>query len=114
MILAVDLPGDQISGLLAVILSAGAALFVTAWFNGLTKWRSTPSASEARAIQNIERWGVLQEKRAERAEERVNKAAEALDAERQYNSELERIIIRELGRDKLPKRPPIALELSAE
>jgi hypothetical protein len=114
MILSADLPGDQLTGVVAVILSAGAALFVTAWFNGLTKWRGGTRAGEARAIKNIEKWGAQQEQRAERAEVRAEQRWRLLEAERQYTAELERIIIREWGRDHLPPRPTLVIEPTAE
>lgn len=105
MALAVDLPGDQITGWLVVILSFGAAAFVTAWFNGMTKWRGGTQAGEARAIKNLEKWGILQEARAERA-------IRMLDIERGYAADLERIIRVSLGSEALPDRPYIPQEFN--
>jgi hypothetical protein len=104
MTTAADLPipGGQITTVLAVILSVGFAAVITAWFNGATKWRGGTQASESRAIKNIVGWSEMQEQRA-------LTAIAALDAERSYSSDCERVIRVHLGAEFLPTRRPIVL-----
>ena len=91
---------DNISGIIAAVLSTGFAAVLWVVFKGRDLWRTGAQASEAKTLRNLERW-------AEREQDRAERCLDLLDYWRTRSAELEYIVITQLGYDKLPARRPL-------
>jgi len=99
--------GDTLTGILVAVFSVGGAAVLTAVFKGINGWRAGAARTEARAIQNLERYRDDADWRAAVAEHRESFKSDLADYWRARAGNAEHVIRVQLSESSVPAHPPI-------
>lgn len=99
--------GDTLTGIVIAVFSVGGAAVVTALFKGINGWRAGAARTEARAIQNLEKYRDDADWRADVADHRRAYAEDTSDYWRARAGNAEHKIRTALGEDAIPPTGPV-------
>lgn len=95
-----------LTGILVAVFSVGGAAVVTSLFKGVNNWRAGAAKTEARAIQNLERYRDDADWRATVADHRASYQSDLTDYWRARAGNAEHQIRITQGEDKVPPSDP--------
>lgn len=98
---------STLTGILIAVFSVGGAATVTALSKGITGWRAGAARTEARAIQNIEKYRIEADERARQAEHRGSYQHDLAEYWRDRAGNAEYKIRTEWGADQIPPPGPL-------
>lgn len=98
---------SPLTAVLLAIFSVGGAAALTALFRGTDLWRSGTQRTEARAIQNLERYRKAADRRAAIAERRSSYLQDLVDFWRGRSADLTYLIRTNWGEEHVPTLGPI-------
>ncbi|HEX2642603.1 MAG TPA: hypothetical protein VHU81_06405 [Thermoanaerobaculia bacterium] len=98
---------NALTAILGIIFGGGMATVILAFFRGTDVWRSGTQRSEARAIQNVERYAKAADRRAAEAEKRSDYRQDLVDFWRGVAADRAYVITTTLGKEALPALPPL-------
>lgn len=98
---------DTLTGILVAVFSLGGAAVITALFKGINGWRMGAARTEARAIQNLERYREDADWRAHVAEHRESYRSDLVDYWRARAGNAEHLIRTRLGEKEVPPADPL-------
>lgn len=99
--------GSTLTGILVAVFSMGGAAVLTALFKGVNGWRAGAARTEARAIQNLEKYRDDADWRATVAEHRESYKSDLADYWRARAGNAEHVIRTSLGEPQIPPIDPI-------